>query len=125
MWFNNSLRGMRDVLSCIETISGNTKSPEDYSIYNNYRKSYRQALNNAKKSSYNKYITDSDNKQESSWRIINHELKRKPEQQHATDISIETSSNFFAGIAGNLISTLPLVEENPLSFLQPLASSKQ
>ena len=52
-----------------------------------------------------------------NWQIINHELNRKPRKQAKPDVPIECCSNFFADIAENVISSLPLVAENSSDLL--------
>lgn len=122
-WFNDSLREIRANLSCIKAICDCTKNAEDYAAYRAYRNHYRYRLNTVKKTAYNKYISESENKPKSSWQIINHELNKKPKTQVIPDVPIQIFSNFFANVAENIISCLPNTTENSVDLLSATSTS--
>lgn len=105
-WFNNNLRTLRETLTSVKTICNVTKKESDYRVYNNLRKNYKCALSEAKKLSYQNYITNSDNKAKASWNIINFERNKVAKQQIAPTISENDFNIFFTGIADNINKSL-------------------
>lgn len=120
-WFNDSLRNMRDRLSCIKTISNCTR---DFNLYNTLKKDYKSKVVEAKKTAYDNFINSSDNKARDSWKLINFERKKSTSNSPEHNISPESFNMYFTTIAEHCIKSLPTSNVSATDYLQKLPNYK-
>ncbi|KAG5871005.1 hypothetical protein JTB14_012857 [Gonioctena quinquepunctata] len=101
---------------------------DDWTLYKNLTSVYKQ-LTRAKKSINKDSIMSSENKSEASWGIVNHERMKTKLNQPNNDISPNEFNDFFVGISGNIINSLPNLLEADVQhyktfFLKPITLDK-
>ena len=86
-WYNINLSHMKTELDKIYWMQKNTHDIDLIQKYRELKKSYKQEINNAKKSYYQRKIENSDNKNKIIWSLVNENLKRN--SKHSCDIKLE------------------------------------
>uniref|UniRef100_A0A6P7GKF3 Uncharacterized protein LOC114339953 n=1 Tax=Diabrotica virgifera virgifera TaxID=50390 RepID=A0A6P7GKF3_DIAVI len=113
-WFNDELRSYRSNLSLIKHIADVTKDPDIFKLYKQQKYEYNRQLQNAKKSAYSSFITNSDNKPRDCWKILNFERGNTRSSSVQPDLSPDEINQFFITIAENIIASLPTINNDIL-----------
>lgn len=121
-WFTDSLRNMRDLLSCIKTICNSTRHPEHIALYNSLKKDYKLQISSTKKLAYDNFISDSDNKARDSWKLINFERNKSNSTKLEHNISPDSFNIYFTQIADKIIDSLPTVNTKGTDHLKGIAT---
>lgn len=111
-WYNVSLHRKRNILTSVKLICNVTKNPAFLSTYHALRKEYLLDIKNAKRTAYNKFLRDSENKVRDTWKIVNNERNSGASKMSRTNISHDTLNIHFATIADKIIETLPAVSNS-------------
>lgn len=120
IWFNESLRKMRDTLSCVKLICNVTKNPDDFKMYKNLHKEYKFAINETKKAAYDQYIEKSENKSRDGWRLVNYERNHKHSSKIDSTLSQDDFNNYFSTVADNILGSLPNSDININDMLKKI-----
>lgn len=107
MWYNESLKNKRDILSSVKLVCNVTKNPNDIAIYQSLRKDYRLSIKEAKKSTYDNIIRSSSNTAKACWQLINSERNKINANKFIPEVTPDSFNNFFTTIADTVINSLP------------------
>lgn len=133
-WFTHELENMRDTLRALKTVCNVTRSHSDWDAYRQYRGLYRSRVVLAKRSAYNSFVADSDNRQRRCWQLINYERGRDFRTENGAQITADEFNIYFSQVAQNILgdlsqgdisleSILDAVPVNACSFyLEPVTS---
>ncbi|XP_050509197.1 uncharacterized protein LOC114345645 [Diabrotica virgifera virgifera] len=113
-WFNDELRSYRSNLSLIKHMADVTKDPDIFKLYKQQKYEYNRQLQNAKKSAYSGFITNSNNKPRDCWKILNFERGNTRSSSVQPDLSPDEINQFFITIAENIITSLPTINNDIL-----------
>lgn len=114
-WFNNNLRNMRDRLSLLHELCVRFPSPELKQKKNQFRRSYRDAIDAAKRAHNGQLISRSGNRSRTIWNIINESRGSTKARETCSEITPDQFNDFFMNIAANLLQEVHYtVEDAPL-----------
>lgn len=74
---------------------GSEQTQAAHKAYTDFKKVYRTNLNKAKKSAYENYIQNSNNKCKAAWEIIAHENTSINKNEIPVNLDSETINNYF------------------------------
>lgn len=113
-WFNDSLREQRRLMSCAKTVSDVTGDPSDLAAYRVLHRDYTSSLRCAKRSAFDDYILNSDNKIRAGWTLINFERNKWASGPSTTGLCPEDLNRYFTSVAEGIITSLPLLNNSEL-----------
>lgn len=115
-WFNSELKSMRRRLSQARRKFNASNLESDWISYCVLRKSYRKALKTTKRTCYNNFICNSNNKSRAVWQIVNTE--KSSCSKNKSSLSPEEFNNFFVNVADVIINSIGNSDNlNPAVFL--------
>lgn len=115
IWFNNSLRNMREHLSLLNDLYNQYKTPEMLLQRNQFRNQYRHALRNTRIEAHDAYIKKSNNSSKSMWKIVNSFRNKKT--QDIPDIEANEFNIYFNNIPHKIVTDIPNSQNSPLDYL--------
>lgn len=124
-WFNNDLRSMRNTLSFMSDACRNSNDPRLLSNLKSYRKRYRFAIANAKKSAANNFIMRSKNPTYSAWKIVgSYRQKLYLSDNVKVNVTADQFNRFFVNIPHNLANSIVVgdSDSNYTDFLGSVTS---
>lgn len=124
-WFNNDLKKMRNRVATLKIISTAKHCPLYKNLYSSYYKYYRKSILAAKKQAYDNYISASTHKSKAAWKIINSEKNININSSKGTSLTPDEFNEFFAGIADDIISSLPHTSPGELDFSRIIPSTNK
>lgn len=106
-WFNSELRQMRELMGLLEDSYNMSPSDDKKAMLKNQRVIYRRKLSEAKKQYYTDFITNSENKQRSMWKVVNSERNCPSRTPICDSLKAEDFNKFFVQAAETLINNMP------------------
>lgn len=97
-WFSDNLKQMRLLLRKKRLTFEATKSDQNWLLYKNYKKQYRNAIKSEKKLFFDNKIYMSQNKQKTVWMLVNSE-RNTIRRQNTVDLSPDVLNNFFVTVS--------------------------
>lgn len=115
-WNNPLIQNKRRTLNLIQEWYIAFPTKENKELLQQHQKAYKSEINKVKQMENDKIIKNSGNKPKAFWRLIN-KRRGKTNSKTTNNISAEQFNNYFANIAKKVISNLPLVNINPLEYV--------
>ena len=124
VWFNNSLRQMRQGLELVSELYKLQGTDELLTIKKELRSDYRRAITFAKKQSADQYIKRSNNKSKASWEMINANISRQ--RKPSIDFDPNVLNKYFVELPLSIVKSLPPPVDTPLNlcFVTPTNETK-
>ena len=105
-WFTQHLRQMRSTLEFLSDAYNNTADPRTGVLRNEYRRMYRESLNEAKLSANNRFVKENVNSAASMWKLVNSKRSSIKKVNAFDKISADRFNDFFLNTPTALVSKI-------------------
>ena len=120
-WYDQELGNMKTHLDALYVIASSIGDESSWGAYTTYKKQYKFTMKQKRKTLIEHRIENSDNRQQTVWRVIKEELGGKRNSKVST-LRPDDLNNFFIDTATRISKNMTTVGSSPGQYLKEMKS---